>query len=253
VIDDSDVFRMHEEVPLIVPEVNGGLLSEFRQMGIIASPNSCTTLLSLVLKPLHDRFGVTRLNVVTMQSVSGAGRAAVEELARQSMGLFNQSPMEPEVFSKQVAFNLLPHIGATQDDGYTREEHKIMEEVRKLLNVPELPVSATSIRVPVFYGHAATLEVELGTHVSAAEAGILLQEAPGITVYDEMEAGGYPTPVVEAASNDPIFVGRIRESQSCTSGLALWAVADNMRKGSALNCVQIAEILVKSWLDSPLM
>ena len=152
-----------------------------------------------------------------------------------------------------MAFNLLPHIGNTQDDGYTREERKIMDEIRKLLVLPELPLSVTSIRVPVFYGHALSVEVELGGQISAAEAGILLQEAPGVTVYEEMEPGGYPTPVVEAASNDPIFIGRIRESQSCTSGLSFWAVADNMRKGSALNCVQIAEILVKGWQDSSIM
>ena len=253
VIDDSDVFRMHEEVPLIVPEVNGGLLAEYRHMGIIASPNSCATMLALALKPLLQRAGLARLNVVTLQSVSGVGRTAVEELARQSMGLFNQSPMEPDVFPKQVAFNLLPHIGAAQGDGYTREERKIMDETRKLLGLPELPVSATSIRVPVFYGHAMSVEVELSGEMSAAEAGLIWQNAPGISVYDEHEAGGYPTPVVEAASNDPVFVGRIRESQSCSTGLAFWAVADNMRKGSALNCVQIAEILVKSWQDSSIM
>ena len=253
VIDDSDVFRMQEEVPLIVPEVNGGLLAEYRSMNIISSPNSCATMLAMVLKPLMGVTGVSRLNVVTLQSVSGVGRAAVEELARQSMGLFNQTPMEPEVFPKQVAFNLLPHIGATEDDGYTREEHKIMEETRKLLALPELSVGVTSVRVPVFYGHAMSIQVELTGQLSASEAQTLLESAPGISVYDGNEVGGYPTPVVEAASNDPVFVGRVRQDLSCTMGLSLWAVADNVRKGSALNCVQIAEILVKSWQDSSLM
>lgn len=253
VIDDSDVFRMNEEVPLIVPEVNGELLAEYRQIGLIASPNSCATLLATLLKPLHDRVGVTRVNVVTLQSVSGAGRAAVEELARQSMGLFNQSPVEPVVFPKQIAFNLLPHIGSTQADGYTREEVKIMEETRKLLGLPELLLSATAIRVPVFYGHAMSVQVELAEPLSALDARALLEGVPAIAVYDEADAMGYPTPVAEAASNDPIFVGRIREDPSCTGGLSLWAVADNMRKGSALNCIQIAEILVKGWQVSPIM
>lgn len=253
VIDDSDVFRMDEEVLLIVPEVNGGVLAAYRRMGLIASPNSCATMLSTVLKPIHDRVGVTRVNVVTLQSVSGAGRAAVEELARQSMGLFNQSPVEPEIFPKQIAFNLLPHIGATQADGYTREEAKIMEETRKLLGLPELALSATAIRVPVFYGHAMSVQVELAEPVSAEDARALLEGWPGIAVYDEADAASYPTPALEAASNDPIFVGRIREDLSCTAGLSLWVVADNMRKGAALNCVQIAEILVKGWQVSPIM
>jgi len=253
VIDDSDEFRMNEEVPLIVPEVNGGLLAEYRHMGLIASPNSCATMLATVLKPIHDRAGVVRVNVVTLQSVSGLGRSAVEELARQSMALFNQSSMEPEVFPKQIAFNLLPHIGATQPDGYTREECKIMDETRKLLGLPDLPVGATAVRVPVFYGHAMSIQIEMLQSLSVEEARALLDASTAITVYDDVDAGGYPTPVVEAASNDPVFVGRIREDRSCTAGLSLWAVADNMRKGSALNCVQIAEILVKSWQDSPIM
>lgn len=253
VIDDSDAFRMNDEVPLIVPEVNGGLLEEYRRLGVIASPNSCATILATVLKPIHDRVGVTRVNVVTLQSVSGVGRSAVEELARQSMALFNQNPMEPEVFPKQIAFNLLPHIGAEQADGYTREESKIMDETRKLLGMPDLRVSATAIRVPVFYGHGMSIQIELLESLSTEETRSLLEALPCLAVYQEPEPGGYPTPVVEAAANDPVFVGRIREDQSCTPGLSLWAVADNMRKGSALNCVQIAEILVKGWQDSPIM
>jgi aspartate-semialdehyde dehydrogenase len=253
VIDDSDAFRMQEEVPLIVPEVNGGLLAELRHVGLIASPNSCATILATVLKPIQERVGVARVNVVTLQSVSGLGRAAVEELARQSMDLFNQNPLASEVFPKQIAFNLLPHIGTTEPDGYTREEAKIMAETRRLLRLPELAIAATAIRAPVFYGHAMTIQVETQAPLDADEARALFEAAPGLTVYDDASATGYPTPVVEAASNDPIFVGRIRNDPSCTKGLALWAVADNMRKGSALNCVQVAELLVKNWQDSPIM
>jgi len=250
VIDDSDAFRMRPEVPLVVPEVNAGALPAPARPGIIASPNTCATLLAMTLKPIRDALGVERLNVVTFQSVSGRGRAAVEELARQSMALFNQNPIECEVFPKQMAFNLLPQIGAEEESGYTREELKLAEETRKLLELPDLRVDVTCVRVPVFYGHALVVQVDTAQAVSRDRARALLDQAPGVIHYEAVEVGGYPTPVVEAASNDPVFVGRLRATLAPNDrGLSFWAVADNMRKGSALNCVQIAENLVQNWPD----
>jgi aspartate-semialdehyde dehydrogenase len=250
VIDDSEVFRMDPEVPLVVPEVNGGALSGAQPGRILASPNTCATLLAMTLKPLADRAGLEGVNVVTLQSVSGTGRAAVEELARQSMALFNQNPMEPDVYPKQIAFNLLPQIGAEEASGYTREEIKVIEETRKLLGSPELAIDVTCVRVPVFYGHGIVVQARTLRALSREEARSLLDQAPGVVVYEEVGAGGCPTPVVEAASNDPVFVGRIRASFAKNAkGLSYWAVVDNMRKGAALNCIQIAENLIQNWPD----
>lgn len=250
VIDDSDVFRMAPDVPLVVPEVNLAVLQGLSRGRIIASPNTCATLLALTLKPIRDRVGVEGVNVVTFQSVSGTGRAAVEELARQSMALFNQSPMECEVYPKQIAFNLLPQIGAVEPSGYTREEIKVIEETRKLLGSPELSIDVTCVRVPMFYGHAITAQIQTAQTLSRDDARALLEGAPGVVVYEEVGAGGCPTPVVEAVSNDPVFVGRIRTPFAKNAkGMSYWAVVDNMRKGAALNCVQIAENLVQNWPD----
>jgi aspartate-semialdehyde dehydrogenase len=249
-VDDSDAFRMDPDVPLVVPEVNRDALAGVAGRRIVASPNTCATLLAMTLKPIDDEVGVERVSVVTFQSVSGTGRAAVEELARQSMGLFNQTPMECEVFPKQIAFNLLPQIGAVLENGYTREEAKIIEETRKLLALDDFRMDVTCVRVPVFYGHALAAHVDTASPVSLETARTALERAPGIVVYEEEGVGGYPTPVVEAVSNDPVFVGRLRTPISENAKeLSFWAVADNMRKGSALNCVQIAENLVQDYLD----
>lgn len=250
VIDDSDAFRMNPEVPLVVPEVNPEALRGIVSGRIVASPNTCATLLAMTLKPILDQVGVESVNVVTFQSVSGTGRAAVEELAGQSMALFNQNPMECEVYPKQIAFNVLPQIGVEDASGYTREEHKVMDETRKLLGLPELAIDVTCVRVPVFYGHGLTAQVRTRRAVSRKEAEALLDGAAGIVVYEEAGAGGCPTPVVEAASNDPAFVGRIRATLAKNAkGLSYWAVVDNMRKGAALNCIQIAENLIQNWPD----
>ncbi len=250
VIDDSDRFRMDPAVPLVVPEVNGDALRGAARGRIIASPNTCATLLAMTLKPVHQRAGLERVNVVTFQSVSGTGRAAVEELAQQSMALFNQNPIEPDIYPKQIAFNLLPQIGTEEASGYTREEVKVMEETRRLLDLPELPIDATCVRVPVFYGHGIAVQAGTSRALTRQDARALLDAAPGVVVYEEAGAGGCPTPVVEAASNDPVFVGRIRTPFAKNAkGLSYWAVVDNMRKGAALNCVQIAENLIQNWPD----
>lgn len=250
VIDDSDVFRMDPEVPLVVPEVNAEVLQGLPRGRIVASPNTCATVLAMTLKPIRDRAGVERVNVVTFQSVSGTGRAAVEELARQSMALFNQNPIECEVYPKQMAFNLLPQIGAVEASGYTREESKVVSETRKLLGLPDLRIDATCVRVPVFYGHGLVVQADTGRAISREDAEALLDEAPGLAVYEEAGPGGCPTPVVEAASNDPVFIGRIRAPLAKNAkGVSYWAVVDNMRKGAALNCVQIAENLIQNWPD----
>lgn len=248
VIDDSDAFRREEGVPLVVPEVNGEALAGYATRRIIASPNSCATIMALTLKPIQEAFGLTAINAVTFQSVSGVGQAAVEELAQQSMGLFNQQTVEPNIFPKQVAFNLLPAIGTVHSDGGTREEHKIADETKRLLQNYNMHVDVTAVRVPVFYGHAVAMHVATERVGTADALYDILERAPGLAVYDMAQAGGYPTPVVEAAFNDPVLVGRIRVRSDELPGFNLWAVADNTRKGSALNMVQIGEKLVEKYL-----
>ncbi len=247
VIDDSDAFRMEADVPLVVPEVNAEALAAWPSRRIVASPNSCATFIASVLKPLHDAAGVRRVNAVTLQAVSGAGRAAVEELAQQSVDLFNQRALAPEVFAKQIAFNLLPRIGAVAEDGFTAEEHKIAAEVMKLLQAPDLGLNVTSVRVPVFYGHSVALHLETARALGAEAAAALLDRQPGLVVLDDRSPQGFPTPVMEAAANDPVFVGRIRKDPTHPQGLDLWAVSDNIRKGAALNMVQIAENLIEKY------
>lgn len=254
VIDDSEAFRREPDVPLVVPEINPDALATLPPRGVIASPNTCATLLALTLKPVRDAFGLEAVRVVTFQSVSGTGRAAVEELARQSMALFNQNPLECEVYPKQIAFNLLPQIGSEDATGYTTEERKLMEETRRLLGLPDLPMDATCVRVPVFYGHALVAQVRTQRPLSREAAQRLFDVAPGIVLYDRPEPGGCPTPVVEAATNDPVFVGRVRlAAAENAKGITYWAVVDNMRKGAALNCVQIAEKLIQNLQNLPLM
>jgi len=248
VVDNSSQFRYDADVPLVVPEVNPEALAGCRARGIVANPNCSTIQLMVALKPLHDAAGIERINVATYQSVSGAGRKAIEELGRQTAALLNGRPIEPKVWPKQIAFNVIPQIDAFQDNGYTREEMKIVWESRKILGMPDLKVNVTAVRVPVFYGHAEAVHLETRRKLGAAEARALLAKAPGVVVVDDRVPGGYPTPATEAAHHDGVFVGRIREDLSHDRGLDLWVVADNIRKGAALNAVQVAELLVKDYL-----
>jgi aspartate-semialdehyde dehydrogenase len=244
VIDNTSEFRYREDIPLVVPEVNLQALEGIGRSGIIANPNCSTIQLVVALKPLHDAAILERVDVATYQSVSGAGREALEELARQSIAaLSGKGPIETAGGARQIAFNCVPHIDAFQDNGYTREEMKIVWETRKILGIPELRVNATAVRVPVFYGHSEVVQIETRRTLGAAEARKLLENAPGVTVLDEHRVGGYPTAATEAANRDTVYVGRIREYLAPDRGLNLWIVADNVRKGAATNSVQIAEAL----------
>ena len=242
VIDNSSAFRQDEDVPLVVAEVNPEAITR-RPRGIISNPNCSTMQMMVALKPLHDAAGITRINVATYQSVSGAGRSALEKLGRQTAGLLNFHSAEPERFPVQIAFNLIPQIDAFLDNGYTREEMKLVWETRKILGDDSIQVNPTAVRVPVFYGHAEAVNVETTKKLTADEVRGLLAQAPGIEVVDERVPGGYPTPVTHASGTDPVYVGRIREDESHPSAINLWIVADNIRKGAALNAVQIAELV----------
>jgi aspartate-semialdehyde dehydrogenase len=246
VIDNTSEFRLHEEVPLVVPEVNLAALAALKSPGIIANPNCSTIQLVVALKPLHDAAIIERIDVASYQSASGAGRAAVEELARQSIQVLSgKGPVELEGGYKQTAFNCIPHIDEFQENGYTREEMKLVLETRKILGEPQLRVNATAVRVPVFYGHSEAVHINTRRPLSAAQARELLKNAPGVTVMDEPRVGGYPTAATEAANRDTVYVGRIREDLAPDRGLNLWVVADNVRKGAATNSVQIAEALAR--------
>ncbi len=247
VIDNTSQFRLDPEIPLVVPEVNAEALSTWRRRGIIANPNCSTAQLMVVLAPLHRAAGIERIQVATYQSVSGAGRSALEELGRQTADLLNFRDITPKRFPVQIAFNLIPQIDAFEENGYTREEMKMVWESRKILSAPELRVSATCVRVPVFYGHSEAVAIETRRPLAVEEARALLSRAPGVVLVDEPRPGGYPTPVTHASGRDPVFVGRLRRDLSHPNGLMLWVVADNIRKGAALNAVQIAEVLVKSY------
>ncbi len=248
VIDNTSQFRYQEDIPLVVPEVNPEAIADYRTHGIIANPNCSTIQMLVALKPIHDAVGITRINVCTYQAVSGTGKPAMEELAGQSARLLNGKPITAQVYPKQIAFNVLPHIDEFQDNGYTKEEMKMVWETQKILGDPSILVNPTAVRVPVFYGHSEALHIETREKISAAQVRALLSTAPGITVLDEHQDGGYPTAVTESAGNDDTFVGRIRDDISHPRGLDLWVVSDNLRKGAALNSVQIAEVLVKNYL-----
>ena len=247
VIDNSSTFRYDDDVPLVVSEVNPEALRE-RPRGIIANPNCSTMQLMPVLAPIHRAYGIERVNVATYQSVSGAGRAAMEELGRQTAELLSFQDISPQQFPVQIAFNLIPQIDAFEDNGYTREEMKLVWETRKILGDDNIQVNPTAVRVPVFFGHSEAVNIETRNKVTAEQARALLSQAPGVEVVDERRPGGYPTPVTHASGRDPVFVGRIREDLSHPKGLNLWVVADNIRKGAALNAVQIAELLVADGL-----
>lgn len=243
VIDNSSAFRYDDDVPLVVSEVNPEAARQ-RPRGIIANPNCSTMQMLVALAPIHRKAGIERLNIATYQSVSGTGRKALEELGKQTAGLLNFQPVAAEVYPVQIAFNVIPHGGDFTDNGYTTEEMKLVWETRKILGDESIRVNATVVRVPVFYGHSEAVNIETRDKLTAADARKLLQAAPGIEVVDEPVAGGYPTPVTHASGSDPVYVGRIRDDLSHPQALNLWIVADNIRKGAALNAVQIAELVV---------
>jgi aspartate-semialdehyde dehydrogenase len=248
VIDNTSRFRLDEDVPLVVPEVNPDALRGFRVRNIIANPNCSTIQMVVALAPIHREVGIERINVATYQAVSGAGRALVDDLARQTARLLNGQPIDEMTTPKQIAFNVLPQIDVFEENGYTREEMKMVNETRKIFEDPAILVNPTAVRVPVFYGHSEAVHIETRSPISAARALELLRAAPGVEVVDERIPGGYPTPVTEAAGRDAVYVGRVRDDLSHPRGLNLWIVADNVRKGAALNSVQIAELLVKNYL-----
>ncbi|MBV1915116.1 MAG: aspartate-semialdehyde dehydrogenase [Pseudomonadales bacterium] len=246
VIDNTSHFRQQDDIPLVVPEVNPEKISEYINHNIIANPNCSTIQMMVALKPIYDAVGIKRINIATYQAVSGTGKPAIEELVGQTAALLNAKPIEKSVYPAQIAFNVLPHIDVFMDNGYTKEEMKMVWETRKILGDESIEVNPTCVRVPVFYGHSEALHIETIDKISAADAKKLLTATDGIVVKDEMEDGGYPTAVEESAGNDPVYVGRIREDISHPRGLNLWVVSDNVRKGAALNSVQIAELLIKN-------
>lgn len=242
VIDNSSAFRMDDDVPLVISEVNPDALDSIPR-GIVANPNCSTMQMLVAIAPIHRAVGITRINVATYQSVSGAGRSAMDELGRQTANILSFKEPSPERFPVQISFNLIPHIDDFLDNGYTKEEMKLVWETQKILSDKTILVNPTAVRVPVFYGHSEAVHLETKTKISAVEARALLENAPGVKVVDERKAGGYPTPVTHASGTDAVYVGRIREDVSMGNGLNLWVVSDNIRKGAALNAVQIAEIL----------
>jgi aspartate-semialdehyde dehydrogenase len=248
VIDNTSQFRYQDDIPLVVPEVNPHAIAQYKTHGIIANPNCSTIQMLVALKPLHDAAGIERINVATYQSVSGAGKEAVDELAQQTGELLNGRSVEAKVIAKQIAFNCVPQIDKFQDNGYTKEEMKMFWETQKIMGDSSIRVNATTVRVPVFFGHSEAVHIETRHKLTAAEARALLERAPGVTVMDDRKPGGYPTAAVEAVGRDTVYVGRIREDISHERGLNLWVVSDNVRKGAATNSVQIAEILVRDYL-----
>jgi len=247
VVDNTSHFRMEPDVPLVVPEVNSEEIARYENRGIVANPNCSTIQMVVALKPIHDAAGIKRLVVSTYQSVSGAGRMAMEELSQQVSALFNGREIKKEKFPHQIAFNCIPHIDGFLEDGYTREEWKLIHETRKIFGEPSLRVTATTVRVPVFCSHSESVNVETEKKLTAAQAKALLREAPGVLLADVPEENIYPM-AIDATGKDATYVGRVREDLSVANGLNLWVVSDNLRKGAALNAVQIAEILIRDYL-----
>ena len=248
VIDNTSQFRRDADIPLVIPEVNAHAVGDYSLRGIIANPNCSTIQMLVALKPIHDAVKITRINVSTYQAVSGAGKKGVEELASQTANLLNGLEAKTAEFTKQIAFNVIPHIDEFQENGYTKEEMKMVWETQKILEDDEILVNPTAVRVPVFFGHSEALHIETREPITADMARELLSTAPGVSLIDERKDGAYPTPVTDAANKDNVFVGRVREDVSYFNGLNLWVVADNVRKGAALNTVQIAEILINEYL-----
>jgi aspartate-semialdehyde dehydrogenase len=247
VVDNTSCFRMDTDIPLVVPEVNANAIAQYKNRGIVANPNCSTIQMVVALKPIHDAARIKRVVVSTYQSVSGAGRRAMDELSQQVVALFNGRELKKEKFPHQIAFNCIPHIDVFADGGYTKEELKMINETRKILGEPSLAVTATTVRVPVFCSHSESVNVETEKKLTVADVKALLREAPGVVVADEPENNSYPM-AIDATGKDATFVGRIREDNSIPNGLHLWVVADNLRKGAALNAVQIAEILIRDFL-----
>ena len=249
VIDNTSHFRYDDDIPLVVPEVNSYKIGEYKNRNIIANPNCSTIQMLVALKPIYDAVGIKRITVSTYQAVSGSGTTAVNELAKQTAELLNGREAECDVYPKQIAFNVLPHIDVFMDNGYTREEMKMCWETQKIFGDENIDVSATCVRVPVFFGHSEAIQIETSEHIDEKQARGLLEKAEGVTVIDERRDGGYPTAVHESAGSDPVFVGRIRQDIALKNGLSLWVVSDNVRKGPALNSIQIAEELIKTHLN----
>lgn len=248
VIDNTATFRYLPEIPLIIPEVNPHCLSQYSNKNIIANPNCSTIQMLVALKPIYDAVGIQKIHVASYQSVSGTGRQAINELAEQTVALLNAKEIEKNVYPEQIAFNVIPHIDVFQDNGFTKEEMKMLWETRKILNDPNISVSATTVRVPVFFGHSEVVHIETTKPLLANEARNLLSNAPGVKVIDNPSKVSYPTPVTNAAGTDPVYVGRIRNDIDNNNGLNLWIVADNIRKGAALNSIQIAEMLLDKYI-----
>ncbi len=248
VIDNTSHFRYDDDIPLVVPEVNPSDIANYTNRNIIANPNCSTIGMLVALKPIHDAVGITRICVATYQAVSGTGKKGMEELAKQTAELLNGREAVAEVYPRQIAFNVLPQIDKFMENGYTKEEMKMSWETKKILGDDSVAVSATCVRVPVFYGHSEAVQIETKKPISAEDAKALLENAAGVTVIDEHKDGCYPTAVHDSAGQDSVFVGRIRQDISLTNGLSLWVVSDNVRKGAALNSIQIAEELIKTYL-----
>ena len=248
VVDNSSRFRYERDVPLVVPEVNPQALESYTNRNIVANPNCSTIQMVVALQPIHAAVGIERINVATYQAVSGTGKDAIEELVRQTRSLLDGGPAEAAVYPRQIAFNALPHIDVFMDNGYTKEEMKMVWETRKIMGDDSIRVNPTTVRIPVFYGHSEAVHIETREKLSAAQAREILAGAPGVVVMDDRTDGGYPTAATESEGADAVFVGRIREDISCPRGLDMWVVSDNVRKGAALNSVQIAEILAKDHL-----
>ena len=246
VIDNTSRFRYEDDIPLVVPEVNPHAIADYKSRGIIANPNCSTIQMLVALKPIHDAVGIERINVATYQAVSGTGKEAIDELAAQTQAIMAGEPFNCSVYPKQIAFNALPHIDIFQDNGYTKEEMKMVWETHKIMGDDSILVNPTAVRIPVKFGHSEAIHLELKKPMSADQAKQVLSKAPGIVVMDERRDGGYPTAATDADGTDPVFVGRIREDISHPRGLNMWVVSDNVRKGAALNSVQIAEFLIEN-------
>lgn len=248
VIDNTSQFRYDDDKPLVVPEVNAQAIADYTNTNIIANPNCSTIQMLVALKPIHDAVGIERINVCTYQAVSGTGKDAMEELAGQTANLLNAKSIASSVYPKQIAFNALPQIDVFTDNGYTKEEMKMVWETRKIMGDDSIQVNPTAVRIPVFYGHSEACHIETKSKISVDEVRELMHQAPGVELLDAQEDGGYPTAVTEAAGSDAVYVGRIREDISHPQGINMWVVSDNVRKGAATNSVQIAECLVKDYL-----
>ncbi len=248
VIDNTSRFRYEEDIPLVVPEVNPHAVAGYKNRGIIANPNCSTIQMLVAIKPIQDAVGIVRINVCTYQAVSGTGKAAIDELQKQTADLLNMRSVSASVYPKQIAFNALPHIDAFEDNGYTREEMKLVWETKKIMEDESILVNPTCVRIPVFYGHSEAVHIETREKISAAAVRELYSATPAVVVLDGRQDGAYPTAVTEAAGEDYVYVGRIRDDISHANGINMWVVSDNVRKGAALNSVQIAEILVKHYL-----